>query len=146
MKVFLGGTCNGSTWRDELIPMLKVDYFNPLVENWTEADYLEELKQREECDLCLYVITPKMTGVYSIAEAVDDSNKRPEKTIFCLLFDSEHEGAATIVFNHFQYTSLDKVGRMIKANGGEHFTNLQSVANYINDYTIPTDEPETVYQ
>ena len=39
----------------------------------------EEIKQRAECDFCLYVITPKMTGVYSIAEVVDDSNKRPEQ-------------------------------------------------------------------
>ena len=26
-----------------------------------------------------------MTGVYSVAEVIDDSNKRPEKTIFCYL-------------------------------------------------------------
>ena len=34
--VFLGGTCNNSTWRDKLIPLLKIDYFNPVVEDWTE--------------------------------------------------------------------------------------------------------------
>ena len=27
LKVFLGGTCNGSLWRNELIPQLKIDYF-----------------------------------------------------------------------------------------------------------------------
>ena len=35
-KVFLGGTCNESTWRDELMPLLKnegVEYFNPVVED-----------------------------------------------------------------------------------------------------------------
>ena len=84
-KVFLGGTCNESTWRDKLIKMLEIDYFNPVVDDWTEECYQEELRQREICDYCLYVITPRMTGVYSIAEVVDDSNKRPEKTIFCLL-------------------------------------------------------------
>ena len=26
-KVFLGGVCNGSKWRDKLIPMLKINYF-----------------------------------------------------------------------------------------------------------------------
>ena len=26
MKVFLGGTCNGSTWREKVIPNLKIDY------------------------------------------------------------------------------------------------------------------------
>ena len=84
-KVFLGGTCNESTWRDKLIKMLEIDYFNPVVDDWTEECYQEELRQREICDYCLYVITPRMKGVYSIAEVVDDSNKRPEKTIFCLL-------------------------------------------------------------
>lgn len=36
MKVFLGGTCEGRDWRNELIPKLKCDYFNPVVEEWTE--------------------------------------------------------------------------------------------------------------
>lgn len=31
MKVFLGGTYNGSNWREKLIPNLKIDYFNPIV-------------------------------------------------------------------------------------------------------------------
>ncbi len=30
-KVFLGGTCNGSLWRDALIKKLNIDYFNPVV-------------------------------------------------------------------------------------------------------------------
>lgn len=133
-RVFLGGTCNNSPWRSELIPMLNIDYFNPVVENWTEACQAEELKQREECDYCLYVITPAMTGVYSIAEAVDDSNKRPEKTIFCVLDESEHEGAKCIVFNSHQIKSLEAVGKMVKANGGEYFRSLREVANYLNEF------------
>ena len=28
MKVFLGGTCSGYKWRDDLIPMLNCDYYN----------------------------------------------------------------------------------------------------------------------
>jgi len=43
-EVFLGGTCNGSKWRDILIPRLKISYFNPVVDNWTEEDYQKELK------------------------------------------------------------------------------------------------------
>lgn len=31
MKVFLGGTCAGWKWRDELQPLLKCDYYNPIV-------------------------------------------------------------------------------------------------------------------
>ena len=74
-KVFLGGTCNDSRWREELIEKLKIDYFNPVVENWDRRAQAIELHERNICDFCLYVITPKMTGVYSIAELIDDSNK-----------------------------------------------------------------------
>lgn len=126
-KVFLGGTCNNSTWREQLIPKLKIDYFNPVVDDWTEDDYKEELKQRKECDFCLYVITPKMTGVYSIAEVVDDSNKRPEKTIFAFIDKDEKE-----TFNKEQIKSIDKVGVMVKDNGGKYFKSLDEIAVYLN--------------
>ena len=128
-KVFLGGTCNESKWRDELIPMLKIDYFNPVVDDWTEECYQEELRQREICDYCFYVITPRMTGVYSIAEVVDDSNKRPNKTILCVLRkDTDSE----LFFNKTQMKSLDKVGQMVKMNGGKYFKSLEEVAAYLN--------------
>ena len=52
-KVFLGGTCNNSTWRDRLIPMLDVDYFNPVVKDWTPECQAEEIKQRETCEVVL---------------------------------------------------------------------------------------------
>ncbi len=115
-KVFLGGTCNDSKWRDNLIPLLKkagVEYFNPVVEDWTEEAQEEERKQRELCDYCLYVITPKMTGVYSIAEVIDDSNKRPEKTIFAVFPKDGKEK-----FTEHQEKSLKQVGKMVKDNGG----------------------------
>ncbi len=132
-KVFLGGTCNESTWRDELIPMLKMDYFNPVVDDWTEECHQEELRQREICDYCLYTITPRMTGVYSIAEVVDDSNKRPEKTILCILPYGEltDEGKFDF-FTIGQMKSLGRVGEMVEKNGGKVFGSLEQVASYLN--------------
>ena len=127
LKVFLGGTCNESTWRYSLIEKLNIDYFNPVVEDWTEECMVEELKQRQICDFCLYTITPQMTGVYSIAEVIDDSNKRPERTIFCLLEECDGER-----FTPSQIKSLIQVGRMVERNGGEFFTDLQEVADYLN--------------
>jgi len=127
LKMFLGGTCNKSQWREELIPLLKIDYYNPVVEEWTEEAYEEELLQRKKCDFCLYVITPEMKDVYSIAEAIDDSNKRPEKTIFCFGDYGDKE------FDEDQFKSLDKVGKMVEANGGRYFARLKDVALYVND-------------
>ena len=64
MKVFLGGTVNGSTWRNFVIPRLSIGYYNPVVPNWTEEALERELYERRHCDFCLYVITPKQTGFY----------------------------------------------------------------------------------
>ena len=125
MKVFLGGTCNDSTWREELIPKLEIEYFNPVVDDWTEECYQEELRQRELCDVCLYVITSDMTGVYSIAEVVDDSNQRPNKTMFMFL----EEG-----FDKSQIKSLNKVGEMVLMNGGVWINDgLNEVARCLNE-------------
>jgi len=132
MKVFLGGTCNESTWREDLMPMLdeaKIGYFNPVVPDWTEEAYKEELVEREKCDICLYVITPKMTGVYSIAEVVDDSNKRPEKTVLGILKKSDGTS-----FDEGQSKSLDKVGVMVEENGGKAFESLEAITAYLEDF------------
>jgi len=126
MQIFLGGTCNNSVWRDQLIPLLEIDYFNPVVEDWTPECMVEEMKQRELCDYCLYVITPEMTGVYSIAEVVDDSNKRPDKTLFCFM-DSEDNA-----FDDGQTKSLGQVAAMIENNGGKVFVDLNGIAHYVN--------------
>ena len=126
-KVFLGGTCNNSTWRDKLIPLLKIDYFNPVVDDWTPECQDEEIRQRELCDYCLYTITPKMTGVYSIAEVVDDSNKRPEKTILCVL-DEDDEN----IFSESQIKSLKQVKEMVKNNGANVFYSLEDIASFLN--------------
>lgn len=126
-KVFLGGTCNESEWRSRIIKLLTINYFNPVVDDWTIEAAEEEIKQREICDYCLYVITPMMKGVYSIAEVVDDSNKRPEKTILCVLEeDGEYE------FNKSALRSLNAVKRMVKNNGAQVFNSLEEVAKYLN--------------
>ncbi|NQZ57600.1 MAG: hypothetical protein HRT88_09075 [Lentisphaeraceae bacterium] len=125
--VFLGGTCNGSNWRERLIPLLNIAYFNPVVDEWTEKCLAEELHKRESCDFCLYVITPKLLGTYSIAELVDDSNKRPQKTLLVLL---KNDG--DIEFAEFQWRSLNAVGRLVEKNGAQVFSCLEEAASYLN--------------
>lgn len=126
-KVFLGGTVAESTWRNELISMLKIDYFNPVVDDWNEEAYLREIQERENCDYCLYVITPQLEGFYSIAEVADDSNKRPQKTIFCIIVEDGDKA-----FNTFQLKSLKAVGKLIVANGAKWLDSLEQVADFLN--------------
>ncbi len=76
MKVFLGGTVSDSTWWDYIIPKLEIDYFNPVIDEWNDEAWEKELYEREHCEFCLYVLTPKLIGWYSFAEVVDDSFKK----------------------------------------------------------------------
>ncbi len=127
IKVFLGGTVNSSTWRNELIKKLEIDYFNPVVESWDQKAYEKELEERDKCDYCLYVITPRLTGFYSIAEVIDDSNKRPEKTLFCILEKDRRKK-----FTAFQLKSLHAIGKMVVKNGGKWLKSLDEVVTYLN--------------
>ena len=128
MKVFLGGTINGSLWRDEVIGKITMDYFNPVVDEWSEQDVLNEEREKEICDWLLFVITPLMAGVYSIAEAVDASNKCPEKTIFCVL---DEDGGST--WSECQVKSLNQVKKMIRGNGAVVLDGLDDVIRFLND-------------
>lgn len=133
MKVFLGGTCNNSTWRQYFEQRLTIDYFNPVVDDWNEECYLRELQERADADFCLYVLTPLMVGVYSIAEVVDDSNKRPEKTVFCFLNDDIVFGTGEqIHFSVAQDKSLKAVGKMVERNGGKWFETLEECVEFLN--------------
>ena len=129
-KIFLGGTCNESTWRDELIPKLEeidFDYFNPVVEDWTpECQDIEIYEKANNCDIHLYVITNKMKGVFSIAEAIESVFNKDKKTIFCVLngFDGD--------FPDYQVKSLDAVGRMVERNGGKYVTSLGDIIEILN--------------
>ena len=129
MRVFLGGTCNNSNWRDILIPMLDVEYFNPVVADWTPADQQREISEREQCDIVLYVITPLMLGVYSIAEVVDDSNKRPSKTMLCIL---NADDSFRKIWTSSQMKSLEAVKDLVRKNGATVTTTLDQTARVIN--------------
>ncbi len=136
VSVFLGGTCASSTWREELISMLdtNVEAFNPVVEDWTpECQAVEDL-HRETDDICLYVITPEGEGFYSFVEVVDDSNKRPNSTVMCLL--EEANGKA--FEGHMKKCAL-KTAKLVAQNGTVVFTDLEQVANYLNSLTKEQD-------
>lgn len=134
-RVFLGGTCNNSEWRQELIPMLDIDFFNPVVEDWTPECMDEEIRQRKECDYVLYTLTPEMTGVYSIAEVVDDSNKRPEKTILCVIDKVDYpDRGETFDFalDKHMVKSINAVKKLVSENGAQVFDSLSAVADFLN--------------
>lgn len=129
-RVFLGGTCNGSTWRDYVIEHMPEDvkFFNPVVDVWDEkARDKEELEKWGFCNLHLYVITPRMKGVYSIAEIVESSMRKNIDVLMCVLpKDGDLE------FDEEQMKSFDAVATMIKKYSAYSCNSLEDVIRYIN--------------
>ena len=124
-KIFLGGTCNGSTWREKLKPMLTIDWFDPVVEDWTPECQAEEYRQKEEeCNIHLYVITSGMTGVFSIAEAVDSAWRPGVRAIFFVDPDG---------FSRAQMKSFEAVGSLIASKGGSSYTDNWTLSDLAMD-------------
>ena len=130
ITVFLGGTCNGSTWRDELISMLDpetISAFNPVVEHWDEKAQAIEDYHKENDDICLYVITPEMRGVYGVFELALDSCKRPGTVICCIL--NERNG---LTYEKHMLKNMIKIKKDLIKNGTPVFDTLEDVAEFLN--------------
>ena len=87
-RIFLGGTCNNSTWRDDIIHNLAVgiQYFNPVVKDWTpECQAIEMAEKENGCNVHLYVITHEMIGTFSIAEVIDSAHNHKVRTILHII-------------------------------------------------------------
>ena len=72
----MGGTTAGTGWRDLIIPELekrKLEYFDPRVEDWNDEARKREEEEKEKCDTMLFLITPEMQGVFSIAEIINST-------------------------------------------------------------------------
>ena len=127
-RIFLGGTCNETTWRNDLISVLnQLDYFNPVVEDWTsECQEIEMDEKENKCDVHLYVITSQMTGVFSIAEVIDSVHNKTKKTILHVLPEGFDEG---------QLKSLKAVVNLVKLRGGIAYidSDLMRTARVINN-------------
>jgi len=109
-RIFLGGTCNESVWREKLIQLIQVDFFNPVVEDWTPNCQENETYEKEnKCNIHLYVITSAMTGVFSIAEVVDSVHNKNVRTILQVIPDGFTEG---------QTKSLKAVVDLVNRRGG----------------------------
>lgn len=121
-RYFLGGTCAETTWRDELMPLLDkqgVEYFNPVVKDWTpECQAIEEDEKNNKCNIHLYVITPEMQGVYSIAEIIHSAHlanmygTNVDLVIYCILTPEK--------FQKHEIKSLRAAGRLVSDIARDH--------------------------
>lgn len=125
-RVFLGGTCADTTWRNELSAVLNVDYFNPVVEDWTpDCQAYEEVEKSTHCNIHLYVITADMIGVFSIAEVIESAMTAGKITVFHVILGG---------FGKAQLKSLAAVCDMVSKHGGISYidSELRRTARVLN--------------
>ena len=110
-KIFLGGTCNNTTWRDSLIKVIdNIPYFNPVVNDWTpECQETEMDEKTNKCNIHFYLISKEMKGVFSIAEVIDSVHTSGKHTILQVVPDG---------FEDFQLKSLSAVVDLVNLRGG----------------------------
>jgi hypothetical protein len=127
-KVFLGGTFDNSTWRDELIPLLTINHVIPDKTDWTQASRLKEETLRNRCDYALYVITPELRGSFMMSDVVECSYQFPKKTVFGLLREANGQR-----YDDFVWNNLLNMVKLVVENGGVCFHDLADIANYLNN-------------
>jgi hypothetical protein len=89
--IALFGTCGNSVWRNNFIKkydQIGINYFNPLKEDWTPDDAIEEAKHLVTDDIILFPVTSETFGSASLAEigfAVLSASKTKDRHIIVLI-------------------------------------------------------------
>ena len=129
-KIFLGGTCNNSTWRSQIEKLVQTPMFNPVVDDWNEKCQEIEMDEKEnKCNIHLYVITSEMTGVFSIAEVMDSVHNKTKLTLLHVMPDG---------FNKVKLKSLEAVVNLVNLRGGKAYFNkdLKITVEILNNLNI----------
>lgn len=129
--VFLGGTCNGSLWRELFIPQLTVPYFNPIKPVWTEAYRERENEVKSVAPVAVYVIKPRQVGFYSFIEMMDAvfqaASRKQKIGIFFLTQDNES------YWSDDQIASVNASIALIKTYPDANvFNSLEELAQWVN--------------
>ena len=125
--VGLFGTCAESKWRDEIIPLLKCNYFNPVVDDWNEEAQVQEDLMRKTASLIAFTITPELEGFYSFVEMTQLALERPSHVVICFL---EKYGDKS--FNASQIKSIEAISKLMDGYKVPVLDSLEELAKYIN--------------
>lgn len=125
-QVFLGGTCAGPDYRELLIPLLTVPYFNPVVKDWKPEDAEREDVAKQSASINVFVITPAAVGMYSVAELTELAIQSDKP--LCVMFME----IGDYVWNEHQQKSNAQIKKLLAKYNALIFEDLVSLAKAIN--------------
>lgn len=137
--VYLGGTCINSPflwdWRTDFIRMLddSVSYYDPFIRKW--EDHPSDVNKtenndnkRKESKYCVFVFTSDIIGLYSVAQAVEDSIKRDNGTVLVAFIDYRKKFDEDKHFIRSMHSALE----LCESNGAIICESIQDMVKIIN--------------
>ena len=123
MKIYLGGTGNGSDWRYHLDAMLNIE------------PTMFDVDIRPDVDYMLYTITPVITQFRVLPKIIKRAKEYSDKVIICLLSQDTCIDTGNIVkFDNDMMEFLIYFADQVNIKYGcKYFTSLSDVANYVNE-------------
>jgi len=138
--VFLGGSCNPTTWRKQIvIPLLEkqgITYYNPQVEKWNPSLVAEEAKAKESAELLFFVIDQRTLALASMIEVVELISRGRQ---LVLVLQQMHDGQVLEERNGTVPPGATATGRVLQdANRARSYVKDIADRNHIKTYTTIT--------
>ena len=123
-STFLGGTCDSSTWRKDLIARLhdNVLYFDPQVPDCTPEDAAREDACKPVARFNVFVITGDALGTYSGWEIHEEACRAPKKLIFATIGNLPEK----------QFKGINKIKKELVKMGATVCESLEEIAQILN--------------
>ncbi|KAK9511465.1 hypothetical protein O3M35_000114 [Rhynocoris fuscipes] len=135
--VFLGGSCNPTTWRqDTAIPLLEslgITYYNPQVSEWSADLVTVEHRAKESACILFYVLDRRTRNVVGIVEAANFAGARRN---LVLVMDSykEQQPIAGETISHTEFeelcSGLATLKDLVERQGIPVFSSISAAINW----------------
>ncbi|XP_074109353.1 protein I'm not dead yet [Cotesia typhae] len=109
-QVFLGGSCNPTTWRSEIaIPTLQrlgITYYNPQVSQWGPELIAEEYEAKETAQVLLFVIDNQTRNTAGIIEAAQLAATRSHSLVLVVYHYQQNQTILGETISALEYCDL----------------------------------------
>jgi len=125
-NVFIAGRGDYGNWRSEIKRLLGDNVITAESSGRGLVNAQHDAFEKEHADAIVFVITPSALSTFDLANAVNESNKRPEKTIVCFL-----SAGNEWMHDPRRYAELSEVRAILESNGARCLNGLAEITELI---------------
>lgn len=147
-QVFLGGSCDPTTWRrDKAIPLLEAEggtYYNPQVDEWSEDLLAIEAEAKLRSAVLLFVLDSQTRALATLNEIIEFAVRGRQKVIVVMDFVSpgtEVEGQPLTPEEAQDINSArSEVARLARQHGAEVYNSLMLALTHVMQILVNNEE------